>query len=85
MTHPGGSPTKSKPETAPAGSPAADNQPTGTTWTTWSPFPHGLTVRTNLGGLCRRHHRVKGSGWWHVEQRENGIYEWISKITAAAT
>ena len=45
------------------------------------PFPHGLTVRTNLGGLCRRHHRVKGTGWWHVEQRENGIYEWTSKTT----
>ena len=45
------------------------------------PFPRGLTVRTNLGGLCRRHHRIKGTGCWTVEQHDDGIYKWTSTIT----
>lgn len=43
--------------------------------------PQGLSVRENLGGLCRRHHRVKHSGAWTVRQHGDGIYEWTSKIT----
>ena len=38
-------------------------------------------MRTNLGGLCRRHHRIKGTAWWHVAQHDDGTYEWTSKIT----
>ena len=45
------------------------------------PFPRGLTVRGNLGGLCRRHHRVKGSGCWTVHQHDDAVYEWTSTIT----
>lgn len=45
------------------------------------PFPRGLTVRTNLGGLCRRHHRTKQSGWWRVGQDEHGTYTWTSTRT----
>jgi hypothetical protein len=41
----------------------------------------GQTVRTNLGGLCRRHHRIKESGCWRVTQHDDGTYEWTSKIT----
>jgi len=45
------------------------------------PFPRGLTLRANLGGLCRRHHRVKGSGCWSVKQHDDGIYTWTSTAT----
>jgi len=38
-------------------------------------------VRENLGGLCRRHHRVKHSGAWTVHQHDDGIYERISTVT----
>jgi len=44
-------------------------------------FPTGLTVRVNLGGLCRRHHRIKQSGCWAVRQHSDGTFEWISKIS----
>ena len=46
------------------------------------PFPRGLTLRTNLGGLCRRHHRLKTTGYWHVQQHTNGTYEWTSTLTS---
>ena len=44
--------------------------------------PDGLTVRANLGGLCRRHHLVKHSGCWRVHQHHDGSYEWTSTITS---
>ena len=47
------------------------------------PHPRGLTVRANLGGLCRRHHRIKGTGWWRVTQHDDATYTWHSTITGA--
>ena len=47
------------------------------------PFPRGLTVRENLGGLCRRHHRTKTAGVWHLAQDPDGsgTLVWTSNLT----
>lgn len=46
-------------------------------------FPRGLTVRYNLGGLCRRHHRTKTAGAWRLEQEldGHGTMTWTSRLT----
>jgi hypothetical protein len=40
------------------------------------PFPKGPTSHTNLCCLCRRHHRLKTEGGWHVKLDPDGT--WIS-------
>jgi len=46
-------------------------------------YPDGATEETNLGCLCRRHHRMKTAGenhesGWKVTQHEPGVMEWTS-------
>jgi hypothetical protein len=38
----------------------------------------GETSRANLGLLCRRHHRMKTHGGWHLESFSDGSCEWTS-------
>jgi hypothetical protein len=38
----------------------------------------GPTITTNLGAVCRRHHRLKTQGRWRVSQPSNGVFEWTS-------
>lgn len=38
----------------------------------------GKTNLTNLGLLCRRHHRLKTHGGWKVESHEDGSCTWTS-------
>ncbi len=40
--------------------------------------PPGQTRADNLGPLCRRHHRLKTHGHWHLDQPEHGVYIWTS-------
>lgn len=43
--------------------------------------PHGppdQTTTTNLGSLCRHHHRIKTHGGWTYTQLEPGTYLWLS-------
>jgi hypothetical protein len=35
------------------------------------PFPHGQTTISNLGPLCRRHHRMKTHSRWRQQTRTN--------------
>ena len=36
------------------------------------------TRSSNLGALCRSHHRLKTHGGWHLDQPTPGIFEWTS-------
>ncbi|UUZ59796.1 HNH endonuclease [Nocardioides sp. B-3] len=38
----------------------------------------GPTITSNLGALCRRHHRLKTHGRWCVTQPTSGVFEWTS-------
>jgi hypothetical protein len=38
----------------------------------------GPTITSNLGALCRRHHRLKTHGRWRVSQPTSGVFEWTS-------
>ena len=40
------------------------------------PWPHGETSAGNLAVLCRRHHRLKHSGLWHVDLHPDGTMTW---------
>ncbi|MEI8083853.1 MAG: DUF222 domain-containing protein, partial [Actinomycetes bacterium] len=49
------------------------------------PFDHsdpdagGLTIRQNLGALCKRHHQYKSSGLWNIATSDSdGSCEWAS-------
>lgn len=42
------------------------------------PFPTGPTVGTNLGTLCRHHHRLKHETDWAVSQDPHGRFAWRS-------
>ena len=46
-------------------------------------FPRGPTVRENLSGVCRRHHRIKTDGAWQLEQTTDGTgtMTWTSRVT----
>jgi hypothetical protein len=46
------------------------------------PAQDGLTVRANLGPLCRRHHRIKHRTEWTVERLEDGAVLWTSPCGA---
>jgi len=43
-----------------------------------TPFPQGPTNETNLGTLCRRHHRLKHTAGWNVVQETDGTFRWRS-------
>ncbi len=38
----------------------------------------GKTCRCNLGGLCRRHHRLKQLAGWQLTQPQPGTFLWIT-------
>ena len=38
----------------------------------------GLTCECNLGPHCRRHHRLKGTGAWRLEQPRPGLFRWTT-------
>ena len=42
------------------------------------PWPAGETTPANLGGLCRRHHRLKQRGRWRYTLTPDGTVEWVS-------
>ena len=42
------------------------------------PFPDGPTAKTNLGDLCRGHHRIKTHTTWRVHQGPCGVLIWTS-------
>ncbi|MBP6526112.1 MAG: hypothetical protein KA249_11965, partial [Dermatophilaceae bacterium] len=41
-------------------------------------WPAGETTPANLGGLCRRHHRLKQRGRWRYTLTPDGTVEWVS-------
>jgi hypothetical protein len=43
-----------------------------------TPYPEGPTDRTNLGALCRHHHRLKHETDWQLTQYQDGIFRWTS-------
>src|SRR6478752_4506069 len=42
------------------------------------PWPNGPTTPTNLGGLCRRHHRLKQRRHWTYHLAPDGTATWTS-------
>lgn len=42
------------------------------------PWPAGPTTPTNLGGLCRRHHRLKQRRRWRYQLAPDGTATWTS-------
>ncbi|GIH08685.1 hypothetical protein Rhe02_67520 [Rhizocola hellebori] len=40
----------------------------------------GLTIASNLGVLCRYHHRAKHEGWWLLVQVRPGVFVWRSPL-----
>jgi len=38
----------------------------------------GPTTHSNLGPLCRRHHRLKTHGGWTLTQPRPGEFHWLS-------
>jgi hypothetical protein len=38
----------------------------------------GLTCECNVGPHCRRHHRLKGTGAWRLEQPRPGVFRWTT-------
>ncbi len=42
------------------------------------PWPAGRTTPTNLGGLCRRHHRLKQRRRWIYQLDPDGTVSWTS-------
>jgi hypothetical protein len=41
-------------------------------------YPQGPTADTNLGALCRHHHRLKHESEWKVTQHRGGVFQWTS-------
>jgi hypothetical protein len=41
-------------------------------------YPEGPTAPTNLGALCRHHHRLKHESDWNLTQYEDGVFRWTS-------
>jgi len=42
------------------------------------PHPHGPTAACNCECLCRRHHRMKTHGGWHLQLSPDGMCTWAS-------
>ena len=47
-----------------------------------TPHPKGATDRSNLGALCRHHHRLKHESDWQLTQSNDGIFTWTSPPAA---
>ena len=45
-----------------------------------TPWPAGPTNLDNCASLCRRHHRAKHEGGWHLTQLRPGWFEWFSPL-----
>jgi hypothetical protein len=45
-----------------------------------TPWPAGATSAENCACLCRRHHRAKHDGGWHLTQLRPGWYQWASPL-----
>jgi hypothetical protein len=43
-----------------------------------APWPAGKTDQCNLGPACRRHHKLKQSRGWKLEQPQPGHFAWIA-------
>jgi hypothetical protein len=41
-------------------------------------YPEGPTAPTNLGTLCRHHHRLKHESDWNLTQHHDGVFRWTS-------
>jgi Domain of unknown function (DUF222) len=41
-------------------------------------YPDGPTTPTNLGTLCRHHHRLKHKSEWSLTQDPDGVFRWTS-------
>jgi hypothetical protein len=42
------------------------------------PYPVGPTSASNLGALCRHHHRLKHETQWTVRQHDGDTFTWVS-------
>src|SRR6478609_4661042 len=49
------------------------------------PWPNGPTTPTNLGGLCRRHHRLKQRRHWTYHLAPDGTATWTSPTGTTRT
>ena len=49
------------------------------------PWPTGPTTPTNLGGLCRRHHRLKQRRRWSYHLAPDGTATWTSPTGTTRT
>ena len=49
------------------------------------PWPNGPTTPTNLGGLCRRHHRLKQRRRWTYQLAPDGTATWTSPTGTTRT
>ncbi len=50
-----------------------------------TPWPNGPTTPTNLGGLCRRHHRLKQRRRWTYHLHPDGTATWTSPTGTTRT
>jgi Domain of unknown function (DUF222)/HNH endonuclease len=49
------------------------------------PWPRGETSESNLGLLCKHHHRLKHEGGWTLQQPVRGRFVWTSPTGATYT
>ena len=59
---------------------AGCRQWTLTSTTPWTSAKGGATDVSNLGPLCRHHHRLKHEGERRLEQLEPGVFRWTSRL-----
>jgi hypothetical protein len=43
-----------------------------------TPWPAGPTDQCNLGPACRRHHKLKQTPGWRLEQVQPGVFRWAA-------
>jgi len=43
-----------------------------------NPYPVGTTSESNLGSLCRHHHRAKTEGGWRWRRTDDGVIIWTA-------
>lgn len=43
-----------------------------------TPWPSGATDQCNLGPPCRRHHKLKQTPGWRLEQPQPGVFRWTT-------
>jgi len=64
--------------TARCPAPGCDAQAATTDADHTTPWPDGPTDECNLSPPCRRHHRIKQSHGWKLEQPEPGVMVWTT-------